>query len=139
MSIMIDGKEFASHEIRIVNDRPTLVVTLGPVAAPVINGVEYPEFEYRILNGQATLSVPFGGELPTSRAGQLPFEIDFSSSDELELHLDRMLADIADRLPERTDAPVVDISVARAVGPRPTRKSRDKGPSRTKFTPRPLG
>jgi hypothetical protein len=142
MSIMVDGKEFAAHEIRVIDGRPTLVVKMGPIAAPVVNGVEYHEFECHIANGEATLRVPFGEKLPEADQPQsdtTEFAVDFGVLDEMDLCLDRIANELGEHQPESPLALVVDIEQARTSGPRTARKPRNGGPSRTNFTRRPLG
>jgi hypothetical protein len=139
MSITVDGQECASQEIRIIDGRPTLVVTMASVSAPVVNEVEYPEFEYHVVNGHATLHVPFGEKLPETRSSeQQPFTPDFSSFDEMDKILDRILPDASVSLLERPPATVVDLADARARYAHPSRKPRATRPSRIGFTPRPI-
>lgn len=131
MTITVNGKDFANHEVSTINDRPYLVIPLGPAAATIVNDTVYSEYEYSVKDGKATLRIPMGETFP--------FQLSLGVSDELVSRLGRLLGEIDDHrvVREPVLAPVVDIAFARGRN-RPT-KSRTPGPDRTHFTPCPIG
>ena len=135
MTITVDGRDYAHHEISIINGRAHLVVSMGMTLAPIVNDVAYSEYEYRVVDGVATLSIPMGEALVAPLSEQFSSSSALATLDEMDKNLGLMIDMIEAHIPERAVAPIVDISLARTGGRR-TSRPHNNAEARTGLTPR---